>query len=609
MNQEKIKDRILRRAAKLWGYHELRADTSFDPIVSLMLSAVSSELEKLGFELESSKARVIERVLDVLFPEEITGVMPSRSLIQVFPVENQRSISLYDHFKTEFRGVLGGQQLEQEGKEIYFCPTIEAELTTANIEYIAYGKVIKKIESPFSGTVVEKGVSSLPPAELWTGIRCPDKGDLENLMFYFDISSASQKELFLYYIKQVKICFGNCEFELTPGYNVDYHFTGFENILGRNYLELDYIYDEVNRYYSSGYFTLKEKLAFSDRGHDTELFTRYFPESELSEEEDLIWLKFQFPESVDQEILENIKIMLNCIPVINIYNVKTYRRAVGRLDILPIQCEDYFLTLDYVMDDAGRRFDLKSHSSHEQDISAILRKGGVSRFDRRNASELLQYLLDLIKDETTAFSAIGGDSAKEMLMQINQNMTALDQLAEEKNFSYIHNPYLIITGNGLRPESSYNISYWSTQAEQANHIRAGTFLVADHNSSGLACIKDSIMLTTSQGGRKNLSPEDKISAFRMALLGRGRVVTTADIREFAMSHFKDTISHIEVRKGTKKEVSLKDGFSRTIDIHVSRNAGVKETNEEEWQYLCNSFLVKLSHASTHMIPYRILEVT
>ncbi|MGO4708768.1 hypothetical protein AB4Y90_06535 [Chryseobacterium sp. 2TAF14] len=39
MNQERIKDRILRRAARLWGYNELETETSFDPIISLLLSA------------------------------------------------------------------------------------------------------------------------------------------------------------------------------------------------------------------------------------------------------------------------------------------------------------------------------------------------------------------------------------------------------------------------------------------------------------------------------------------------------------------------------------------------------------------------------------------
>ena len=94
MNQDRIKDRILRRAARMWGYSELEAETSFDPIVSLLLSASAAELEKLGFELESSRSRIIERVLEVMFPEEVSGVIPARTLLQVSPLENNAEVSL-----------------------------------------------------------------------------------------------------------------------------------------------------------------------------------------------------------------------------------------------------------------------------------------------------------------------------------------------------------------------------------------------------------------------------------------------------------------------------------------------------------------------------------
>ncbi|WP_435524213.1 type VI secretion system baseplate subunit TssF [Chryseobacterium indoltheticum] len=149
MNQERIKDRILRRAARLWGYNELEAETSFDPIVSLLLSATASELEKLGFELESSRSRIIERILEIMFPEEVSGVIPSRSLIQVFPLENQSKVSLKNHFKTSKRIHNVFNPNESGSKDVFFCPTVEAKLTTAKVEYIAYGNTLNRIESFF----------------------------------------------------------------------------------------------------------------------------------------------------------------------------------------------------------------------------------------------------------------------------------------------------------------------------------------------------------------------------------------------------------------------------------------------------------------------------
>ncbi|RZJ51247.1 MAG: hypothetical protein EOO19_01175 [Chryseobacterium sp.] len=607
MNQERIKDRILRRAARLWGYNELEAETSFDPVVSLLLSATASELEKLGFELESSRSRIVERILEIMFPEEVSGVIPSRSLLQVFPLENQSKISLKNHFKTSKRIHNVFNPTESGSKDIFFCPTIEAKLTTAKVEYIAYGNTLNHIESFFFTDTLSKGEQHIPSGEMWIGIRCPDKIDLENLMLYIDIKNNYQKELFFYYLKQAKIYFGDKEFSLNEGYNIGQEHLNIDNIITKNYSDLEHIYTDVNEYYFSNFFTIKEKISHSEKPQNEELFEKYFTGNRLADEDDLIWLKFKFSEAVVSDVLENVSVTLNCIPVVNVYNVTSYHRVTGRLNIIPIKSDDYFLDLDYVADDDGRRFDLKNYASESSGTSAVLRKGGVSRFDQRGASELLQYLLELIKDETAAFSGIGGDSAKETLRQINQNVAALHQLAKEKSFAQANNPYLIISSDSQNSEIACNISYWLTHAEDGNDIKPATSLIVEGSDVSILD-KTAVMIKPSSGGRKSLSPQDKILEYRNSLLTRGRVVTVADIRIFGLNHFKNTIKNIEVSKGTKKEVSLKGGFSRTIDVFLIRNPEIKETiKESEWEYLCESFLLKLKKVSANIYPYRIFE--
>jgi len=63
---------------------------------------------------------------------------------------------------------------------------------------------------------------------------------------------------------------------------------------------------------------------------------------------------------------------------------------------------------------------------------------------------------------------------------------------------------------------------------------------------------------------------------------------------------------LEVQKGTKKDVSLKGGFKRTIDIYLIKNKEI-EVSETEWEYLKDSFLIKLEKSSTNIYPYRIFE--
>lgn len=607
MNQDRIKDRILRRAARMWGYSELEAETSFDPIVSLLLSATAAELEKLGFELESSRSRIIERVLEVMFPEEVSGVIPSRTLLQVNPLENNAKISLYSHFSTVKKQQNIYNPTETITKEIYFSPTVESKLTTAKIKYIAYGNTLNHIESFFFEDTIGKSERHLPSGEIWVGVYCPNKENIEDLQLFIDINNAYQKELFFYYMKQAKVYFSGKELSLQEGYNVENSNLNLDHIITKNYSDLEQIYNDVNQYYFSNFFTLKGKIDFNEIKTHEELFSQYFTGHHAAENKDMVWLQFKFSEAIVPDILQNVRFALNCIPAINTKHETMSRRIKGRLNIIPIETEDAFLDLDYVSDDHGKRLDVKSYESENEGISAVLRKGGVSRFDQRNASELLQYLLELIKDETAAFAGIGGDTAKETLRQINQNVTSLHQTAKEKNFTQTNNPYLVISSGNQETDVQCTISYWSTAAEEANNLKPASIFTLKGNGNGVLN-NTAVMIQASFGGRKKLSSQDKILEYRNALLTRGRVVTIADIKAFGMNHFKTLVTGVDVQKGTKKEVSLKGGFSRTIDIFLIKNKELTEgLNPSEWEYLCESFLLKLKNASANIYPYRLFE--
>lgn len=605
MNQERIKDRILRRAARMWGYNELEAETSFDPVVGLLLSACAAELEKLSFELENSRSRIIERVLDVMFPEEVSGVIPARTLIQVAPLENNVKISRYESFKTSIRKQNIYNPAESTVKDLYFSPSIEVKLTTAIVKYFAYNDTLHCVESFFFDDVVGKADRHLPSGEVWLGIKSSQKEDLEDLMFFIDINNTYQKELFFYYLQQVKVYCGQNEYTLKPGYNEENEELNIDNIIAKNYSDLDCIYNEINQHYRSHFFTLRGKISFESQ-QKSELFDHYFPNHKVGEEDDLIWLKFCFSEAIVPDILQNVRFALNCVPVLNIRNIKMGRKITGRLNIISIEEEDHFLDLDHVSEESGRRLDLKNYEADNEEMTAVLRNGGVSRFDRRSASELLQYLLELIKDETAAFAGMGANAATEVLRQINQNVASLHQIAREKNFIQTNNPYLVISSGNAETETRCMISYWSTTSEEANNLKPASVLIAEGN--GKSVLKErAVMIRTSVGGRKKLSPQDKILEYRNSLLTRGRIVTIADIRTFGMNHFKNLITEVEVRKGTKKEVSLKGGFSRTVDIFLTRNKDVVEIQDPEWNYLIESFLLKLQSMSANIYPYRVFE--
>ena len=607
MNQEQIKNRMIKRASRMWGYSELESESSFDPVLELLLSACASELEKLRFEQENSRARITDRILEIIFPNQIVGVVPSQTLLQLTPVENNIQLSRYNHFKAVKKTQNIYDPTQVNTKDIYFSPTLEMKLTTAQVKYLLYGNKALQQESFFYQEEIARSERNIPSGEFWIGLQASGVEKLEDLCFYIDVNNKEQKEFFTYYLQQVKVFSEGKEYELVEGYNVPINSVDYENIIAKNYTGIDAIYNEVNQFYQGNFFTLKGTL-YPPQGEEksvaTTLLENYFFNHNFMTEKDIIWLQFKFYEVISPKVLENVRIALNCVPAINIRHTEDYKRIKGQLTLYPLMGEDSFLDIDYIADNHKKRYDVKNYLS-DDNISIVLRRGGVARFDERNALEHLQHLLSLIREETAAFSAIGNEYAiEEELKQIGQNLASIYQNIKEKNLSLNTNPYLIFSSNNREMDMNFTISYWHTAAEEGNDIKTGVLL--DCDSENKTAISRAITVRPSLGGRRGLTTSDKILEYRNALLSRGRIVTIADVKTFAKSHFKHTIKGLEVQKGTKKEISLKGGFKRTIDIYLNKNKEI-EVSETEWEYLKDSFLIKLEKSSTNIYPYRIFE--
>lgn len=608
MKQEQIKNRMLKRASKMWGYSELESENAFDPVLELILSACASELEKLRFEQENSRARITERLLEVIFPDEVTGITPSQTLLQLTPIENNVQISRYSHFKAVKRIQNLYDPTEVKTMEIFFSPTLEMKLTTAQVKYLVFGNKILQQESFFYQEEMAHSERNIPSGEFWVGLHAPEVEKLEDLCFYIDINNKEQKEFFNYYLQQVKVFCGDKEYELVEGYNVPINNLEYEDIISKNYTNVEAIYNDVNQFYQGNFFTLKGNI-YPEREKSegaTSFIEEYFSNHCIATEKDIVWLRFKFYEVITPKILENIRIALNCIPVVNMYNTKKTKRIKGQLTIYPIIGDNTFLDIDYISDDDGKRYDVKNYQEDSNNsISFVLRRGGVARFDERSALDHLQHTLRLIRDETASFSAIGNDFAIDAeLRQIGQNLASIYQNIKKRSLSLNTNPFLIISSMNKELDMSFTFSYWHTAGEDGNDIKTGVSLECD--KSNKTAIKSAITVKPSLGGKRGLSTADKILEYRNALLSRGRIVTIADVKTFAKSHFKHTIKRLDVKKGTKKEVSLKGGFKRTIDIYLNKNKEV-DINTTEWEYLKDSFLIKLEKASTNIYPYRIFE--
>lgn len=608
MRQERIKDRVLKRAARSWGFSDTEMETSFDPVVSMMLNALSYELEKVAHELENSQTRVVEKVLEIMFPEVASGAKPARAIMHAFPIENNMKISLHNQMTVNRRIHNIYNPLAPITKEIALSPTLEVKLTTSEIKYIAYERNLYEVSNLFYKDAVLDYKHILPSGEVFLGIELNSEGifEMEDLMLYIDIKNTHQKEMFHYYLKQMKCFHDDIEIKVQEGYNVAVHNIDVENIINHNYTHLGETIQEVNEFYQDNFYTLKGILKYKE-------ISKYSPEYKkfekitLNNSNPLIWIKMIFPESLIPQILDNVSFTTNCFPVINKKKHSIIKTLGSFLSYVALDTDNnIFLDLDTVVDSLNNHYEIKEFSDGVlEEGNAVVRTGGVSRFDSRSASELLQNVLDLLKDESSSFSGLGKDFMNSSLVEINQLLASVEQQAKESSFSKNNDPYLMIKPkNDETTGKSFVINYWSTCAEEGNDIKAGTFL--DSKDDLFFISKTITLMTNTVGGVNKQNNKDRILAYRNSLLTRGRIVTFADIKAFSFNHFKSYINDVKIEKGTAKEISVKAGFSRTVDIHLKTNKAEKELlSVTEWDYLCESFMKNLKNKSSNVFPYRL----
>lgn len=607
MRQERIKDRVLKRAARSWGFSDVEMESSFDPVVAMMLNALSYELEKIAHELEDSKTRVVERVLEIMFPEVTAGAKPARAILHAIPVDNNIRVSLQNQMTVNKRIHNIYNPLEPIVKEIALSPTLEVKLSSCEVKYIAYERNLYEVSNLFYKDTFRDYKYILPPGVVFLGLELSNTNvlELEDLMLYIDIKNTHQKEMFHYYLKQMKCFYDNVEIKVEEGYNVPLKSIDIDNIINRNYTHLSEIMQEVNEFYFDNFYTLKGGLKYKSLDKYN---SEHLPFKEVTNNgKSIIWIKMVFPESLIPQILDNVSFSVNCFPVINKKRHIINNPLKGFLSYVALDTgNNIYLDVDTVIDSSNNHYEVKEFNDGViEEGNAVLRTGGVSRFDSRSASELLQNVLGLLKDESSSFSGIGNDFINDSLIKMNQLLASVEQRSKESSFSKNNDPYLMIKPQGEDLKGKlFTINYWSTCAEEGNDIKAGTVMESKGDLSFVS--KEAVLVTNTVGGMNKQNNKDRILAYRNALLTRGRIVTIADIKAFGFSHFKSSITHIKVEKGTRKETSTKAGFSRTVDIYLKTNALEKDhLSIVEWDYLCESFMKLLKNKSSNVFPYRL----
>ena len=611
--REHIKSRMLKNVARLWGYSDVEAESSFDPLVSMLLGACATELEKISGDIHASRARVMERLVQLLSPDTLTGALPAHAVASALPIEATSDLAPDMQFYTRLKQGLINDNQETQTRDVFFSPADHFHLNRASIKVMATGKSLIKINGNQRDFIFADH-ASLPGSTLWLGIDEPELS-LDNTLYYFDYRSGADRELFYHHLPKTRWFYNGRQLSTLPGYR---HGEGtdkeldVENLYAPEYKVFHKIKNHINAFYQPFFMTLYDEAGLTS---ETELAPAPQPifdvfkgkEADGIREQTLRWIQIKFPESISNSLLQEISCTMNCFPVINRQLHEVNFRLQDHINVIPLRSEDHFLDIEAIVTEEDELLGLRRSEKDKQESYAMLmRNGGIGRFDERDAAAMIDHLLQLLRDESAAFSIMDNDFVNREVKNLQQVMNKLEQKLYSRQTQQGSSPYLVIRHNPKLPKTNLLIKYCSTHGQEANHIKSGTRLLPYNGASFIS--NNVFLISPTRGGRDRLSATEKILAYRSALLSKERLITPEDIKAFCYGQLGDRLQNVRILKGIKIQPDEKQGYCKTIDVHLELTEEAFRKMEQYgdlrfWEENLSLLLEEKSHT---WMPYRII---
>lgn len=601
-NINEIKNRMWRSAAQMWGGSEAVSEKSFDPLVGMLISACSFELESISRDIEETKLRVSEKLIDMMVPDVNSGILAAHALITARGIEDESMATLADSFYAN-----GDLYDVKPAKLFSFSPAGKFKVLDGSITgmlhhrgYFEMGEQNAKSEND------DFKVYSIPePDTIWLAFKFPAAlKQVKNLNVYFNCRKNLKNQNFDYLLRN-SVWFGNDEkINCVSGFGA--HSNG-ENILfkifGEKSVRLNSYLAHVRKFYEGNFVTIDLEKAHLKRGVPAQLLGQFtkIESREQAELSDCTWIKIKFSQDIDDRLLENLSCMINVFPAINVNKVTKIFKTRKYLNLFALRDEDSFFDLETIEDDNGTSYQ-ETKSEKITDIEEnyfLLRGSGIEGFDERKASEHITYLLEKLKNESASFSFLDKTAFNGDLLKLSQIIARLE-LNQESLPDFSNTFYLYL--NTKTENQTVFVNYYNTLGNLANGLKPGTSMSTFKGSQfAQASVK---LITSSTGGRSKMTREDRVNTFRKALLSRDRIVTEEDIKSYGSFHFGRFLHSMEIKKGVQINNSAKGAFERTIDVYLTSNKS-EVKSETELNFLCKDFLVTLQENSSNIFPYRI----
>ncbi len=595
--KEQIRNRMIKKAASLWDVPVNEIGDSFDPVISLLLTACASELEKLSADIDDSHVRITERLIQLMTPLSVFDTKPAHSVVNCESIEAETIIT--PEHQLYYKKKPDSGSVSKEYQDIFFSPTQKTKLLDARLKYLFTGNKLftfseqkqKELTDVLSKETSDKSV-------LFLGIESDQISlNLNDVSFYFEHLGVAESELFYHHLHNASWYIGEEKINTIQGYynsnevdsiDLDAIFNGIAS-------KIHTISREVNSFYQKHFVTLKTSKKVDRFPH--------YPELEKLDpsKQKLLWIKVEFSSVIGAKFLEQLYCSINSFPVLNrkenyfSYQMKSF------VDIIPVLSEDPFLDIKSIKNSNGKMYKLE-RTAMDSSLKGgyFVRSSNVGKLDSRKAKEYIVHLLELLKDESAAFTFLNHEFLQNNLSTLNQTIALIEKKVEEvaSNTSYTNYVYLSPYSNN----ENITVSYWTTNGVDANHIKSGRTLEV-YKGANLQP-KSCYFLRPVFGGSDGLTMKQRLRAYRRVSLTNNRVITEEDLKAVCYELYGDNISKIEVKKGFTTDLSINKGVIQCIEIIMTRGKNVT-LQSYEWDYLNENLLSVLKKQAVNIFPYKI----
>lgn len=595
--REYIRTEMIREIARLWHYDESDlAVESFDPLVGMLLGAFATGLENVHHELNNSRSRVVQRLAQLLTPEVLTGPQPAHAMMKVGIIDPSFDILPTHSFSANMAG-----------KEFFFSSVGQYTLHHAKLNTLILQSRIREMGA--GGAPREYFMDqALPLDEAWIGLALnEDLEELSDLSLFFDWRNDPSRVTHLSRLLDVRMFTETEELQVVQGLVNKKPFDGLADELGAS-SRIDRM---VQRQYNAHVLSVSSRNRQTGQEISIQTKKKKYPEaiaSFLRPDElqryfvqELFWIKIKFPGSLSPEVLSRMYLDLNAFPVVNRRAVNSVQELRALFNVFPIRTDegDFFLDMIEIETPTGVKLANVQQFNRDNNNQYLLRQGGVARFDERDASEILSYLVDLLRDEGAMFMALGRGEIETDVEEIRKRLERINNVIRKDNFQN-----WFISTKTTEKSGRLNVRYWTTKADIANNLAFGTKLIRERTN--IAFTDDqTILLTTTTGGQRALQGDDNLPVFKKAILTRGRAVTLEDYKAVCFAELGDKLKRVDITKGFTMGASQYQGLQRTLDINLIPNPA-KPVSSEQWSEYSLRLKHLLEEQSSGVLPLRVL---